>query len=90
MTAISPVNLNRRWPRSLEDEAALLCTLSSRATVEPYLGRHWWHSDCRHHSRHAGCVVHELEAVFTALGEHSTRLRRTGQAAPYGFHSPSG
>jgi hypothetical protein len=25
-----------------------LCTLSSRATVEPYLGRHWRHSDCRH------------------------------------------
>jgi hypothetical protein len=25
-----------------------LCTLSSRATVEPYPGRHWRHSDCRH------------------------------------------
>jgi Protein of unknown function (DUF2786) len=25
-----------------------LCTLSSRTTVEPYLGRHWRHSDCRH------------------------------------------
>ena len=42
------VVLPRADPGSRIHMFGFLCTLSSRATVEPYLGRHWRHSGCRH------------------------------------------